>query len=328
MAAIGEVSASHLSRIENGERAVSPATVALYQRAVNEALGEAASPTFSAVRRKDFLALAGATVAGAVAAGPATGPDADECADWLAWETWTAGRDLHETEIPADRRPGLSLLVRRRRVVRTAAGLIRFPHPGLVDFHIGRRVFDGVAAGSSATLETAQTTHATDLVIREFVEHDPRAVAALNRWMTDGGTDVLRVNAAGILAKVAAPDIADRVIAALRVDSAARTLYLTAVASRVLAMPWDAATKLASGTQAPPHDSATRLSGELRNPRDAAARWCSAVLLHQTGEAAAEPVKAAVADALRTEASPENLRTMAALLAGADPITTTNGRRP
>jgi hypothetical protein len=58
--------------------------------------------------------------------------------------------------------------------------------------------------------------------------------------MTHGRTDVRRVNAAGILAKVAAAEIADRIIAASRVDSAARTFYLTAVASRVLAMPWDA----------------------------------------------------------------------------------------
>jgi hypothetical protein len=52
------------------------------------------------------------------------------------------------------------------------------------------------------------------------------------------------------------------------------------------------------------------------------------MLLHQTGRAAAEPVKAVVADARRAEASPENLRTMTALLAGADPRTTTNEKRP
>ncbi|MFC6017453.1 hypothetical protein ACFP2T_14700 [Plantactinospora solaniradicis] len=200
---------------------------------------------------------------------------------------------------------------------------MRFPHPGLIDFHLACRVFDGIATGTSERLEAVQTSHATDLVIREFVEQDPASEATLSRWMRSGATDVLRVNAAGILAKTATPETADLVIAALRADEAMRVLYLTAVASRVLALPWTLATQLAQGSGAVGSDAVLKLAEELRNPRDAAARWCSALLLHRAGAAGREPVKAAVAEALRAESAPENLRTMAGLLAGADPITTT-----
>ncbi len=75
----------------------------------------------------------------------------------------------------------------------------------------------------------------------------------------------------------------------------------------------------ADATAAAPYS--VRLADELRNPRDSAARWCSAVLLHDLGLAGHQSVKAAVAHALHTESARENLRTMAALLAGVSPVT-------
>jgi len=63
--------------------------------------------------------------------------------------------------------------------------------------------------------------------------------------MRDGATPVLRVNSAGILAKLGPADISDEVITVLKRDADTRHLYLTAVASRVLALPWDEAGKLA-----------------------------------------------------------------------------------
>ncbi|AVT37350.1 hypothetical protein C6W10_13755 [Plantactinospora sp. BB1] len=326
VAGLGGLSTSHLSRIESGERPVTPATIELYQRAIRRTLTESPSPTVDDVRRKDFLALTGATVAGAVAGAPPV-VDLDECAQWIAWEIWRGdGRELPESLIPAALRPATAQLVQRRQLVRTPAGVVRFPHPGLLDFHLACRVFDGIATGTSGQLETAQTSHATDLVIREFVEQDPASEATLSRWMSGGATEILRVNAAGILAKVDAPETADRVIAALRTDEAMRTLYLTAVASRVLGLSWALAIQLAQGSSVVGPEAALKLAEELRNPRDAAARWCSAVLLHAANATSREAVKAAVTDALRTERAAENLRTMAALLAGADPITTTAER--
>ena len=326
-------SPGHLSRIESGQRDVTPATVELYERATGRPIEASSddllSPTVEPVKRKDLIRLAGATFLGSFAGNAnAAGNDAaTAAAHWLAWELWhrnAAG--IHETDTPSDLRQGLGLLIQQLQVLRSPDGVLRFAHPGLMDFHIACRVFGGISTGSTDLLERAQTSHATDLVIREFVQQDGHSSRSLLRWMAEGSNPVLRVNAAGILAKVPSPTLADSVITALRVDTAARDLYLTAVAHRVLALPWQDAESLVSRTQqeTPPElaaPAAVRLAEELRNPRDAAARWCSAVLLHSSGAADREPIRAAVADALHTESARENLRTMAALLAGVNPIT-------
>jgi hypothetical protein len=72
----------------------------------------------------------------------------------------------------------------------------------VLDFFLTRGVFEGVAAGSHVRLEAAQTSHATDLALARFAEADPRSIGHLMRWMTDGASAVLRVNAAGVLAKI------------------------------------------------------------------------------------------------------------------------------
>jgi transcriptional regulator with XRE-family HTH domain len=333
VADLGGRSPGHLSRIESGDREVTPATIELYERAtglpIEASPDDHLPPTVEPVKRKDLIRLAGATFLGSFAADThaARSDAATEAAQWLAWELWHRNVDgMHESEVSVDLRDGLARLIRQLQVLRSPDGVLRFAHPGLVDFHIACRVYSGIAASSTDLLARAQTSHATDLVIREFVQQDGRSSRSLTRWMTDGTNPVLRVNAAGILAKVPSPTLADNVITALRVDIAARDLYLTAVAHRVLALPWDDAEALVSRTHqaAPPQlagSAAVRLAEELRNPRDAAARWCSAVLLHSSGAADREPIRAAVADALHTDSARENLRTMAALLAGVNPIT-------
>jgi uncharacterized protein len=87
--------------------------------------------------------------------------------------------------------------------------------------------------------------------------------------MRSGATDLLRVNAAGILAKTETPETADLIIAALRADEAMRVLYVTAVASRVLGLSWAFATQLARGSGVAGSDAVVKLAEELRNPRDA-----------------------------------------------------------
>ncbi|GAA1377157.1 helix-turn-helix domain-containing protein [Catellatospora chokoriensis] len=332
VARVGGVSAGHLSRIESRARPVTPATIALYERVTGgliEASGEdLPAPSVDPMHRKEALRLAGATLAASFGM-TQTARDSDDaaaCAQWLAWELWHRGLPwVHESEVPAELAAGAGRLVQTLQVIRSADGGLRFPHPGLVDFHIACRVYGGIATGSRNLLATAQTSHATDQVIRQFVEQDPQSTRSLAAWMASGDNAVLRVNAAGILAKVPSAAIADSVIRALRADSASRHLYLTAVAHRVLGVPWAQALALTSGSEsvaAGPHAFTAQLADELRNPRDAAARWCSAVLLHDLGLTDHQSVKAAVAHALHTESARENLRTMAALLAGVNPVTT------
>lgn len=379
VAAAGGLSPSHLSRIESGERELTPATVALYERVTGRLLSTPATgprhlpgpppagppdrvpapaapmPTALAgppapsgpplppagpppadppaanadhLRRKDLLMLAGATVVGAfVPTGAAAagvpdgfGRDVDDLARWLAGEIWQAGnRPLHRSLVPADQRTHLGRLLASRQVVLDDTGHLRFVSLGLLEFHLACHIVDGVATGLRVPLETAVTSHTTDLVIGEFVAGDQVSVRMLDSWMRRGANPVLRVNAAGILAKTGAPQVADEVVAALRTDPAARHLYLTAVTHRVLAMPWPDAQRYAAAPDHSRADHTARLAAELRNPRDAGARWCSAVLLGGA-VAGSDAVRAGVAAALAAEPSRENVRTLTALLAGADPV--------
>lgn len=115
---------------------------------------------------------------------------------------------------------------------------------------------------------------------------DGGAAAALAAWMRDGGNPVLRVNAAGILAKLCVPSVTENVIKSLHDDDEARHLYFTAVANRVLRLPWDHAAERVAvaadgrrGRDRMTGDQAARLAIEARDGRDGVARWCSSVIL-------------------------------------------------
>jgi len=137
-----------------------------------------------------------------------------------------------------------------------------------------------IAGSDWGPLTTVQTTHGTDLVIASLA--DAACLSRLKRWMYDGSNPVLRVNAAGILAKVPGQDPSGDVCRALASDHEARHLYATAVASRVCGLDWETAARLAADPCAMPKKAlflAARFSTEVTNPRDAGARWCSAVML-------------------------------------------------
>jgi transcriptional regulator with XRE-family HTH domain len=145
---------------------------------------------------------------------------------------------------------------------------------------LAAEVTASIAGGDAGPLTAVQTTHGTDLVIASFADHS--SVRKLRRWMHDGDNPVLRVNAAGILAKTPDQDAAEQVTQVLAADAETRRLYTTAVIARVGALPWSTASKLAAGRVPSPrqaHFLASRFAHEALNPRDAGARWCSAVML-------------------------------------------------
>lgn len=143
---------------------------------------------------------------------------------------------------------------------------------------------------------------------------------------------MLRVNAAGILAKVGSPDLGDAAILAIRDDPDVRHLYLTAVVSRVLSTPWNHAGQLARAAvnAVPPEGDlieggepwiAERLASELTNHQDAAARWCGALLLSSLSGPTTAATRQLIATTARDEPCRENLRAYTVILAGASPIT-------
>ncbi|WIM94264.1 helix-turn-helix transcriptional regulator [Actinoplanes oblitus] len=175
-----------------------------------------------------------------------------------------------------------------------------------------------ITNGRSNLLMELQTSHATDKGVAALVGQDTAALASLSKW-SSRGKPVLRVNAAGILAKVPSPAIGSEAVAVLRSDGDVRDLYLTAVLSRVLGVPWDAAANLAtSGGLSDVQVS--RLAAELSNNYDAGARWCATVALYRDREADMGAVNASLFAALRTEASSENIRAIGAALAGISPL--------
>jgi hypothetical protein len=130
------------------------------------------------------------------------------------------------------------------------------------------------------------------------------------------GSPVLRVNSAGTLAKIRSPALDDDVIRALGDDIESRDLYLTAVVSRALAMPWDDAKHVATNRRPlgePEHIQ--RFAQEVQNPADSGARWSSIIMLARTRAEDPTAIGRALRAAINTEQSRENLRLIARTLA-------------
>jgi hypothetical protein len=156
---------------------------------------------------------------------------------------------------------------------------------------IARDLAATIAAGDAGPLARVQTTHAVDHAIQRLAVQDKATVGRLLAWMEGGADAVLRVNAAGILAKTGSPALWDEVAAALARDESVRMLYLKAVRARAGQNPRE-------------------LARELTNQSDAGARWCATWLLAATGDTEA------IIPAMRTESSRETLRAMALAVTG------------
>lgn len=256
--------------------------------------------------------------------------DVHTAAQWLAWELWQRRTDrLHESELPDEIIGGpAGVPGTRLMMLRSVDGFYSFAHRSLIDFFVARRIFQNIAAGDTRLFSTAQTTHETDQILREFVLNHQSAVPPLTSWMRTSANPVLRVNSAGVLAKMGSTDTTDAVVSVLRRDRGARHLYFTAVGARVLGLEWnEAAHLLADPNRLPDSVSADRavefaakLGSEVHNPRDGAARWCSILLLHHLRPMISDRISSVLHEALDRESCPENLRSIATVLAGGSPV--------
>ncbi|MGH4007015.1 MAG: helix-turn-helix domain-containing protein [Pseudonocardiaceae bacterium] len=136
-----------------------------------------------------------------------------------------------------------------------------------------------IAGNDPGPLTTVQTTHGTDLAIATLA--DQGTMTHLRRWLDDGDSPVLRVNAAGILAKIPGQCEASRVTAALVRDTDVRHRYMTAVVARICDLDWPVAAHLAENPADFPQPIlvAQRFAHEAVSDRDAGARWCAAAML-------------------------------------------------
>ena len=136
-----------------------------------------------------------------------------------------------------------------------------------------------VAGNDPGPLAAVQTTHHVDMAVAALADH--RAITYLRRWLDDGGDSVLRVNAAGILAKLPGQGEASRVADALSRDGEVRDRYMTAVVTRVCGVDWPTASGLIREPSMFPRPAlvAGRFAHEAVSSPDAGARWCSAAML-------------------------------------------------
>jgi transcriptional regulator with XRE-family HTH domain len=136
-----------------------------------------------------------------------------------------------------------------------------------------------LAGGDPEPLAVVQTSHDVDLAIATVT--DAPTVRRLRVWSESETSDVVRVNAAGILAKLPNQALSDHVVSVLEHDHAVAHRYLVAVAARVLGIDRDRAVSVvhAPTTLGSPTLAAQRFAAEALNPSDVGARWCSATLL-------------------------------------------------
>jgi transcriptional regulator with XRE-family HTH domain len=205
-------------------------------------------------------------------------------------------------------------LKRRQLLVGSIAALATATAPD-----VAVSIAHDIAQGRNGLLAEAQTSHATDQAIAGLVSRSSPSIASLAKW-SRSGRSVLRVNAAGILAKIKSPIIGNEAVGVLRTDGDVRELYMTAVVARVLSVSWDDADDLAHGNGCLPSEAAVAaFRTELTNPNDAGARWCSVVMLAR-GDDRHPDVTDALVNALATEPARENLRTIGLALGGRSPL--------
>jgi hypothetical protein len=188
--------------------------------------------------------------------------------------------------------------VRRRDMLRltgaAALGAMAGVAAGSAD---SQELFASIAAGDPKPLAHIQTSHATDLTLGRLAAADRPVLWRLARWADDGDSDVLRVNAAGVLAKTSDLDFAGLPAAVLGRDQDVRTRYLRAMMARV-------------------GPDTKQLAAEALNPADSGARWCAGWLLAREGSTTS---RQALAQALRSEPVTENVRAFGLLLNGENP---------
>ena len=122
--------------------------------------------------------------------------------------------------------------VQRREMLKLAGAIAGSAMVGTAVRAAGEELYSSIAAGDASGLAMAQTSHQTALMLAGLARADRPVMLRLARWAAEGGSAVLRVNAAGILAKTRSLDAAGLAAAALRRDRGMRVRYLRAVSAR------------------------------------------------------------------------------------------------
>ncbi|MET7769074.1 helix-turn-helix transcriptional regulator [Nocardia sp. NPDC005366] len=135
-----------------------------------------------------------------------------------------------------------------------------------------------LAGGDPGPLAVVQTSHALDHAIAAELDH--ATIRRMLGWAQNDSSEIIRVNAAGILAKTpAAP--AESIVRFLAHDDEVSRRYMTAVLARIMGTDHSHAAGylVAPETLPSPAVIAERLAVESLNRTDVGARWCAATML-------------------------------------------------
>ncbi|WP_040794093.1 helix-turn-helix domain-containing protein [Nocardia higoensis] len=135
-----------------------------------------------------------------------------------------------------------------------------------------------LAGGDPGPLALVQTSYTVDHTIAAALDH--ATMRRMLLWAQNDPSEIIRVNAAGILAKTTdAP--AETIAGILAHDHDVSRRYMTAVLSRVLDIDHGNAAGyvIAPETLPSPEAVAAKLATESINRHDVGARWCAATML-------------------------------------------------
>jgi transcriptional regulator with XRE-family HTH domain len=253
---------------------------------------------------------------------------------WLAWELHLAGATSTDPNLlPSDLAEWAvaeATLPVPGFVCRDAEGGLQLVDHRLKDVLVAQTLSGDIVMKESSRFTLVQTSHATDRILERFVASDIQYASILRRWMCDTPNPTLRVNSAGVLAKIQDSDGSEAALSHLGQDSETRLKYITAVASRVLKIDWNSAERRAKSlhsrsawrdlSPAKTGEAISALSAELLDSTDAGARWCSAVLLASFRSDRPALVNEALHNSLTTEVSREVIRVVGRSLAGKEAI--------
>jgi hypothetical protein len=136
-----------------------------------------------------------------------------------------------------------------------------------------------VESGNPGTLVDTPTSFAADELLGTRVT--PEGVTHLRRWMREGKTSTLRVNALSILARRGDKADAPAIIEILESDERVRRLSLASSISRLMQYDWATCMGIvrAPATAPDPVVLAKRLAKDAVDVKHAEARWCGSYLL-------------------------------------------------
>lgn len=174
-----------------------------------------------------------------------------------------------------------------------------------------------IAGGDDDWLSHHIAPYDFSLSLATLANQDQGTKRRLLRWLHDGSTSLLRGNSQGTLFKSQRPELIELAEQSMRHDEETRKRCMRCFTRRTFGLPWPEAAAYSAYNA--PNTEVRQLTTLLHDPTDASNRWCAAVYLGEALDSGSVVARQALAGALRSESSRENLRAIGLALNGERP---------